>query len=76
MAEEEETIFVKSARKELAFDEKSGRFFETGFDEGVCIPDDEFCVTDSDSGELIRLTVEEKERIFLDALQVSSMYRV
>ena len=32
-------------------------------------PDKEYCVVDPESGELIRLTVAEKERIFLDALQ-------
>lgn len=57
-------------RKEIGYDEKSGRFYETGLDEGECIPDEEFCITDKESGNLIRLTVEEKERIFLDALQV------
>jgi hypothetical protein len=70
--EKEGTTFVSSVfKKELAFDEKSGRFFETGFGEGDCIPDEEFCVLDKESGEMIRLTTEEKERIFLDALQVS-----
>ena len=78
MAEDEgdSTTFVKSVlKKEIAYDEKTGRFFETGFDEGECIPDEEFCMTDKDSGEVIRLTVEEKERIFMDALQVSSTRR-
>ena len=73
MAEDdsEETTFVSSVfKKEIAYDEKTGRFFETGFGEGECVPDEEFCITDNDSGEMIRLTVEEKERIFLDALQV------
>ena len=37
--------------------------------EEECIPDEEYCVVDPESGELIRLTVAEKERIFLDALQ-------
>jgi len=69
--EKEETTFVSSVfKKEIAYDEKTGRFFETGFGEGECVPDEEFCITDNDSGEMIRLTVEEKERIFLDALQV------
>ena len=67
----EETTFVSSVfKKEIAYDEKTGRFFETGYGEGECIPDEEFCITDNDSGEMIRLTVGEKERIFLDALQV------
>ena len=69
--EKEDTTFVSSVfKKEIAYDEKSGRFFETGYGEGECIPDEEFCITDNDSGEMIRLTIEEKERIFLDALQV------
>jgi hypothetical protein len=61
---------ITSGRKEIGYDEKSGRFYETGLDEEDCIPDEEFCITDKQSGNLIRLTVEEKERIFLDALQV------
>lgn len=61
---------ITSARKELKFDEKSGRFFETNLDEEECIPDEEFCTIDEDTGSRIRLTVAEKERIFLDALQV------
>mmetsp|Transcript_21707 Transcript_21707/g.30623 ORF Transcript_21707/g.30623 Transcript_21707/m.30623 type:complete len:326 (+) Transcript_21707:103-1080(+) len=69
--DEVKTVTTKMARegKELAYDEKTGRFFETGLDEGECIPDDEYCVVDQKTGELVRLTVEEKERIFLDALQ-------
>lgn len=39
-----------------------------------CVEGDEFCMTDTDTGELIRLTVEEKERIFMDSLQVSDDY--
>lgn len=67
----DDTTFVSSVfKKEIAYDEKTGRFFETGYGEGECIPDEEFCMTDNESGEMIRLTVEEKERIFLDALQV------
>lgn len=61
---------ITSARKELSYDASAGRFFETNNDPGECIPDDEYCVIDKESGELIRLTMEEKERIFLDALQV------
>ena len=68
---------LTSARKEIGYDSKSGRFFETNIDPEDCIPDDEYCVVDKDSGELVRLTLEEKERIFLDALQVSRrQYRV
>ena len=48
------------------------RFFETDLDPEDCVPDDEYCVVDKESGELVRLTLEEKERIFLDSLQVSS----
>jgi hypothetical protein len=69
---EEKTTFVSSVfKKEIAYDEKSGRFFETGFGEGDCIPEDEFCITDKETGSTVRLTIEEKERIFLDSLQVS-----
>lgn len=57
---------LTSGRKEIAYDEKSGRFFET---DAECIPDDEYCVIDKNTGSLVRLTVEEKERIFLDSLQ-------
>lgn len=58
---------IVSNRKEIAFD--GTRFFETGLDEEDCIPSKEFCVVDPSSGAPIRLTVEEKERMFLDALQ-------
>ena len=70
MAEEDGTM-MKSVKKQIVYDEKSGRFFESNKDEADCIPDEEFCVVDKESGAMIRLTVEEKERIFLDALQVS-----
>jgi hypothetical protein len=78
MAEGDDTktddgTIITSGRKEIAYDEATGRFFETGLDEGECIPDEEFCITDKQSGNLIRLTVEEKERIFLDALQVCQL---
>ena len=67
----DDVTFVKSVlKKEIAYDEKSGRFFETNFGEGECVPDEEYCYIDQTSGESIRLTVEEKERIFVDALQV------
>lgn len=62
---------IPSVKKQIVYDEKTGRFFESNKDAGDCIPDEEFCVVDKDSGAMIRLTVEEKERIFLDALQVS-----
>lgn len=61
---------VTSARKELKFDDKSGRFFETNLEAEECIPEEEFCTIDEESGQKIRLTIAEKERIFLDALQV------
>lgn len=36
-----------------------------------CEPEEgEYCVLDKKTGKLIKLTIEEKERIFLDALQV------
>lgn len=56
-----------SNRKEIAYD--GTRFFETGVDEEDCIPSQEFCIVDPNTAEPIRLTVEEKERMFLDALQ-------
>mmetsp|Transcript_57325 Transcript_57325/g.121639 ORF Transcript_57325/g.121639 Transcript_57325/m.121639 type:complete len:325 (-) Transcript_57325:340-1314(-) len=56
-----------SNRKEIAYD--GVRFFETGVDEEDCIPAQEFCVIDPDTSKPIRLTVEEKERMFLDSLQ-------
>jgi len=55
-------------KKEIGYDEKSGRFYETGI-ETECIPDEEYCAVDKSTGQLVRLTVKEKERIFLDALQ-------
>lgn len=72
MAEDktEPTLMKSTLKKQIAYDETSGRFFETNINEEDCIPDEEFCMTDNDSGELIRLTQEEKERIFLDSLQV------
>jgi hypothetical protein len=70
VASDDDGTIITSGRKEIGYDEKSGRFYETGLEEGECIPDEEFCITDKQSGNLIRLTVEEKERIFLDALQV------
>lgn len=67
------TKTLTSGKKEIAFDEQSGRFFETGLDEGECIPDEEYCMIDQETGQRIRLTVEEKERIFLDSLQASKV---
>lgn len=70
MSDEEKLTTITSVnKKELAFDEKTGRFFETNID-GECMPEDgEYCAVDQKTGELIRLTITEKERIFLDALQ-------
>lgn len=56
-----------SNRKEIAFD--GSRFFETGVEDEDCIPSQEYCLVDPNSGAPIRLSVEEKERMFLDALQ-------
>ena len=62
---------ITSARKEIGYDAASGRFFETDLED--CSPDEnEYCVVDKETGQLVSLTLEEKERIFLDALQVSS----
>lgn len=70
MAEENfDGVQITSARKELKFDDKTGRFFETDLDLDECIPDEEFCTIDDDTGNKIRLTLAEKERIFLDSLQ-------
>ena len=54
------------AAEKLIYDTKTGRFYERNIEE-VC--EEEFCLVDSDSGKLILLTKEEKERIFLDAIQ-------
>jgi hypothetical protein len=62
---------IKSGRKELAYDEATGRFYEASDREECESPEDEFCAVDKATGKLIRLTLEEKERIFLDSLQVS-----
>jgi len=53
-------------RAQIAFDKGTGRFSELDED---CIPTDEYCATDKDTGKLIRLTVQEKERMFMDSLQ-------
>jgi len=60
---------IASGKKEIGFDAASGRFFETGRSAEECVPDDEYCVLDENTGKLVRLTLAEKERIFLDALQ-------
>jgi len=58
---------IVSNRKEIAYD--GNRFFETGVEEEDCVPSQEFCMTDPDTSKPIRLTIEEKERMFLDSLQ-------
>lgn len=63
---DDRTIISSRGGLELGYDEAAGRFFETPLD---CDPEEEYCVLDKKTGKLIRLTVEEKERIFLDALQ-------
>lgn len=60
---------IPSGKKEIGYDSSSGRFFETGRGAEECVPDDEYCVLDEDTGTMIRLTLAEKERIFLDSLQ-------
>jgi hypothetical protein len=62
---------IPSGKKEIGFDAASGRFFETGKSAEECVPDDEYCAIDNETGQLIRLTIAEKERMFLDCLQVS-----
>lgn len=60
---------LASGKKEIGFDASSGRFFETGKSAEECVPDDEYCAVDQTTGELVRLTLAEKERMFLDCLQ-------
>jgi len=66
-------VQLTSGKKEILFDEKAGRFFETNRDAAECIPEEEYCTIDEDTGKRIRLTIAEKERIFLDSLQVCSI---
>lgn len=58
-------LIVKN-RKDVSYDEKTGKIVDANDDE---CEEDEFCVVDKDSGKLVRLTLVEKERIFLDSLQ-------
>lgn len=51
----------------LSMDAATNKIVKTP--EADCDPIDEYCATDSKTGESIRLTVEEKERIYLDAIQ-------
>lgn len=67
---DEEGVTVKNVeRKDIAYDETSGKYVDSNGVEGECEPNDEFCVVDKKTGKLMRLTLVEKERIFLDALQ-------
>jgi len=63
---EDKSPIIKGGKKEIMYDEKTGRFFET---EEECDPETEYCVIDQKTGKSIQLTIEEKERIFLDSLQ-------
>jgi hypothetical protein len=46
----------------------------SGSAEDQCAPEEgEYCIVDAKSGKLIQLTLQEKERIFLDALQVRQL---
>lgn len=69
MSENPDPIPIKSVlNKDILYDEKTGRFFEST-EVTECIPEEEFCVLDEETGSMVRLTLEEKERIFLDSLQ-------
>eukprot|EP00980_Cylindrotheca_fusiformis_P018521 scaffold6124_cov122-Cylindrotheca_fusiformis.AAC.40 len=52
MSEDEslDKVQLTSARKEVVFDEKSGRFFETGLEAAECIPEEEYCQIDEETG--------------------------
>lgn len=58
----------KDVSNKVAFDEETGRFFETD-EVGECNPNEEYCAINQETGKPIRLTLAEKERIFLDSLQ-------
>jgi hypothetical protein len=70
---EEKKVQITSGRKEIAYDSVAGRFFETNLEEEECIPEEEYCIIDDTTGKPIRLTLQEKERIFLDSLQVCTV---
>ena len=53
------------AAEKLIYDTKTGRFFESKI-EDICL--EEFCLLD-EAGKPILLTRDEKERVFLDAIQ-------
>ena len=53
-------------RESIIYDSRTGRFFEKEI-EALCR--EEFCAIDEVTGKAIVLNVEEKERIFIDAMQ-------
>lgn len=55
-----------SPNEKLIYDSRSGRFYEKQIEE-VCR--DEYCAIDETTGEQVLLSIEEKERIFLDSIQ-------
>jgi len=57
---------IASDRKEVGYDKETGQITQ---DSEECNPVDEYCAIDKNTGAKIRLTVAEKERIFLDSLQ-------
>jgi len=59
-------IELGSTKRDVGYDKETGQLLE---DSEECVPDDEYCAVDEKTGNLIRLTLAEKERIFLDALQ-------
>eukprot|EP00640_Fibrocapsa_japonica_P002487 CAMPEP_0113939884 /NCGR_PEP_ID=MMETSP1339-20121228/6112_1 /TAXON_ID=94617 /ORGANISM="Fibrocapsa japonica" /LENGTH=282 /DNA_ID=CAMNT_0000943519 /DNA_START=233 /DNA_END=1081 /DNA_ORIENTATION=- /assembly_acc=CAM_ASM_000762 len=69
MADDDKPIMVETPlldKEGIFYDPRSGRFYEKSIEE-VCR--DEFCTIDEKTGEPIILTLAEKERIFIDAMQ-------
>jgi len=67
-SEDVDKVVIKSRlEQEISYDEDSGRFFES--EQESCVEGDEYCILDKETGKYISLTIEEKERIFLDAIQ-------
>lgn len=62
----QEKLVKQNTERSLAFDDRTGRFFESDIEEACR---EEYCLVDEETGKPIPLTVEEKERIFLDSLQ-------
>ncbi|KAG5179923.1 hypothetical protein JKP88DRAFT_258228 [Tribonema minus] len=56
----------ESPSDKLIYDSRTGRFYEKKIEE-ICR--DEYCAIDESTGEQVLLTLEEKERIFLDSIQ-------